>query len=68
MVSDPQNVAWAFNIRGADVAHTPIALAFALIPREGKPALYLDGGKLDNANAPCAGGDRRVRAPAELDR
>ena len=48
VVSDPQNVAWAFNIRGADVAHTPLALAFAVIPREGKPALYVDGGKLDN--------------------
>src|SRR5579864_185257 len=29
VVSDPQNVAWVFNIRGADVAHTPLALAFA---------------------------------------
>ena len=48
LVSDPQNVAWAFNIRGADVAHTPLALAFALIPLEGRPALYVDGGKLNN--------------------
>ncbi len=48
VVSDPQNVAWAFNIRGADVAHTPLALAFAVVPREGRPALYVDGAKLDN--------------------
>ena len=48
VVSDPQNVAWAFNIRGADVPHTPLALAFALVPREGRPALYVEGGKLDN--------------------
>ena len=54
VVSDPQNVAWAFNIRGADVAHTPLALAFALVPRDGRPALYVDGGKLDNDGAPCA--------------
>jgi Xaa-Pro aminopeptidase len=47
VVSDPQNVAWAFNIRGADVAHTPLALAFAVVPREGKPALYVDSAKLD---------------------
>jgi Xaa-Pro aminopeptidase len=46
LVSDPQNVAWAFNIRGSDIAHTPLALAFALIPREGKPRLYLDPAKL----------------------
>ena len=37
VVSDPQNVAWTFNIRGADVAHTPLALAFAVVPAEGKP-------------------------------
>jgi Xaa-Pro aminopeptidase len=47
VVSDPQNVAWAFNIRGSDIAHTPLALAFALIPREGKPRLYIDSTKLD---------------------
>ncbi len=48
LVSDPQNVAWTFNIRGADIAHTPLALAFALIPREGRPALYIDAAKLNN--------------------
>src|SRR5471032_1173715 len=53
VVSDPQNVAWAFNIRGADVAHTPLALAFAVIPREGKPALYVETAKLDNKTRPA---------------
>jgi Xaa-Pro aminopeptidase len=48
VVSDAQNVAWLFNIRGADVPHTPLALAFAAVPREGRPALYIDGTKLDN--------------------
>ena len=48
LLSDPQNVAWAFNIRGADVAHTPLALAYALIPLEGRPALYVDGSKLND--------------------
>ena len=48
VVSDPQNVAWTFNIRGSDVAHTPLALAFAVIPREGKPSLYVEPGKLSN--------------------
>ncbi|MBX6426990.1 MAG: aminopeptidase P family protein [Variibacter sp.] len=49
VVSNPAAVAWAFNIRGADVAHTPLALAFAVIPAAGRPALYVDGRKLDNA-------------------
>ena len=54
VVSDPHAVAWTFNIRGADVAHTPLALAFAIVPREGRPTLYVDGRKLDQRGAPQA--------------
>jgi Xaa-Pro aminopeptidase len=68
VVSDPQNVAWAFNIRGSDVAHTPLALAFAVIPREGKPALYVDGGKLDSKTRKALEEIATVRAPDELAR
>jgi Xaa-Pro aminopeptidase len=46
LVSDPHALAWAFNLRGSDVAHTPIALGYALIPREGKPRLFLEAEKL----------------------
>jgi Xaa-Pro aminopeptidase len=68
VVSDPQNVAWAFNIRGSDIAHTPLALAFAVIPREGKPALYVETAKLDNKTRPALEEIAAVRAPAELAR
>jgi Xaa-Pro aminopeptidase len=46
LLSDPHSLAWIFNIRGADVAHTPIALAFALLPAEGTPTLYVEDAKL----------------------
>jgi Xaa-Pro aminopeptidase len=48
VVSDPHAVAWAFNIRGVDVAHTPLPLAFAIVPQAGRPSLYVDGRKLSN--------------------
>ncbi len=48
LVSDPHAVAWAFNIRGKDVAHTPLPLCFALIPKEGLPRLYIASAKLDD--------------------
>jgi Xaa-Pro aminopeptidase len=48
VVSDPHAVAWTFNIRGSDVTHTPLPLAFAIIPRDGRPSLYIDGRKLSN--------------------
>ncbi|GBU17196.1 MULTISPECIES: aminopeptidase P family protein [Methylobacterium] len=41
VISDPHSLAWTFNLRGADVAHTPLALGYAILPREGRPALYL---------------------------
>ena len=46
LVSDPHALAWLFNLRGADVAHTPIALGFAILPKEGRPLLYVDPAKL----------------------
>ncbi len=47
LMSDPHAICWAFNIRGADVAHTPIVLAFALLPKQGAPTLYVADEKLD---------------------
>jgi Xaa-Pro aminopeptidase len=48
VVSDPHAVSWLFNIRGSDIPHTPVVLAFALVPREGRPAFYVDGRKFGN--------------------
>lgn len=47
LLSDPHAIAWLFNIRGADIAHTPIALCFALVPKKGAPRLYIDPEKVD---------------------
>ncbi len=68
VVSDPHAVAWTFNIRGADVAHTPLPLAFALVPKEGRPALYVDGRKLDNEVRHAIEELAEVREPATLPR
>ncbi len=48
-VSDPHNVAWLFNIRGGDVAHTPLPLSFAIVSKLGRPRIYVDGRKLTNS-------------------
>ena len=66
VVSDPQNVAWLFNIRGSDIAHTPLALANALIPREGRPSLYVAPAKLDNEVRAALEDIAEVRAPDAL--
>jgi Xaa-Pro aminopeptidase len=37
----PDSICWAFNIRGSDVAHNPIVLAFAIVPAAGKPEIFI---------------------------
>ena len=66
VVSDPHAVAWAFNIRGADVAHTPLPLAFAVVPQTGRPALFVDGRKLSNDVRDRLEGLADVREPADF--
>jgi Xaa-Pro aminopeptidase len=66
VVSDPHAVAWGFNIRGADVAHTPLPLAFAVIPREGRPSLFVDGRKLSNDVRSRLEALADVREPADF--
>lgn len=46
LIADPSSVAWIFNIRGADVAHTPHPLSRALITADGKAELFIDERKL----------------------
>jgi len=67
IVSDAHNVAWTFNIRGADVEHTPLPLAFARVPREGRPSLYIDGRKLSNETRDYLESLADVREPGAFD-
>jgi Xaa-Pro aminopeptidase len=46
LISDPHNLAWLFNIRGADIPHTPLCLGYAIIPRDEKPTLFIHPAKL----------------------
>ncbi|MBS0243858.1 MAG: aminopeptidase P family protein, partial [Proteobacteria bacterium] len=62
----PDSIAWAFNIRGSDVAHNPVPLAFAILHQTAKPELFIDKRKLDadvrRHLAPLV----RLREPDEL--
>jgi Xaa-Pro aminopeptidase len=43
----PDSICWLFNIRGSDIGHNPVVLAFAIVNARGKPELFIDAGKLD---------------------
>lgn len=48
VLTQSDSIAWTFNIRGNDIAHIPIALSFAILRRNARPSLYIDGDKLSN--------------------
>jgi Xaa-Pro aminopeptidase len=66
VLSDSQAVAWTFNIRGADVAHTPLPLSYALVPKDGRPTIFIDHRKLSNATRDHLEQSAAVREPATL--
>lgn len=43
------SIAWAFNIRGNDVSHTPVALAYAVVNADGTADLYVAPEKITDA-------------------
>jgi Xaa-Pro aminopeptidase len=40
------SIAWTFNLRGTDVSHTPVGLAFALVHADGTADLFVEGEKI----------------------
>ncbi|MDD2876863.1 MAG: aminopeptidase family protein P [Acidiphilium sp.] len=46
LLTDPHAAAWLFNLRGADLAHTPIVLCFALLRRDSSAVLFIDPEKI----------------------
>ncbi|RIX97583.1 aminopeptidase P family protein [Aureimonas flava] len=67
VLTDPSSVAWTFNIRGSDVPHTPLPLCFALIRRDGRPTVFIDGDKLGPEAAEALGALAEIAAPALLE-
>jgi len=46
VLSALDSIAWAFNVRGADVDRTPVALAYALVHADGTADLFVDEAKV----------------------
>jgi Xaa-Pro aminopeptidase len=60
----PDSIAWLLNIRGADIARTPVAHAFAILRADGTAMLFTDPAKLDDAARDHLGADVAA-SPAE---
>jgi Xaa-Pro aminopeptidase len=66
VLSDSHAVAWSFNIRGADVSHTPLPLSYALVPKDGRPTVFIDHRKLSNSARDHLEQNADVREPDAL--
>ena len=48
VLTDPPSINWLLNIRGADVAFTPVALAYAIVHADGRADVFTRLSKLDD--------------------
>jgi Xaa-Pro aminopeptidase len=67
VLTDPSSLAWSFNIRGADVPHTPVPLGFALLAADGSHRIYLEPGKLGIEQRAYLTQLAELRRPADLE-
>jgi Xaa-Pro aminopeptidase len=66
VLTDPSSIAWAFNIRGHDVPHTPLALGFAILAADGPHLLFMDKRKLPRTTEAYLTQLCDLRAPSAL--
>ena len=60
------SIAWALNVRGADVAHTPVALAYAIVDADGTAELFVAPEKMTAEVTQHLGNAIRVRDRSEF--
>jgi Xaa-Pro aminopeptidase len=60
IISALDSVAWTFNVRGADVSHTPVALSFAVLNNDGTADFYVEPEKVDETVTKHLGNAVRV--------
>ena len=62
----PDSIAWLLNIRGADLPHTPFALSFAILTKEGRLDFFVDDRKLTQEARGYLGNAINIRKPDEF--
>ena len=68
VLSALDSIAWTFNIRGKDVARTPVALAYAVVHADATADLYVAPEKVDDAVVRHLGQAVRVHDRADFAR
>jgi len=66
ILTQPDSIAWCFNIRGSDVPHTPVALAYAILRVAERPSLFIDPAKLGKVEREFLATHADIHAFADL--
>ncbi|MBL8565455.1 MAG: aminopeptidase P family protein [Hyphomicrobiaceae bacterium] len=66
VMTQPDSICWLFNIRGRDVAHNPVVLAFAILHARTKPELFVDPAKLGTETRRALKSVAILRSPGDL--
>jgi Xaa-Pro aminopeptidase len=66
VLTQPDSICWLFNIRGADVPHNPVVLAFAILHAHSKPDLFIDAAKLDSETRKAIKAVANIRSPDKM--
>jgi len=66
VLADPHSIAWLLNIRGGDLAYTPVALGFALLHADARVELFMAPAKLPAATRAHLGSEVTIRPREEL--
>ncbi|MEO0670535.1 MAG: aminopeptidase family protein P, partial [Pseudomonadota bacterium] len=61
VVTQPDSLCWLLNIRGADVEHNPVVLAFAILPADGPVDVFLASERVPDAAMKALDGVARFR-------
>jgi len=67
VLSALDSVGWAFNIRGGDIAHTPVTMAFALVGQDGTAQLFIDENKVSPEMKQHLGNAVTIRPRSEFE-
>src|SRR3569623_674378 len=66
VLSALDSIAWTLNVRGGDVAHTPVALAYVVVDADGTAELFVAPEKMSDDVAQHLGNAVKVRDRSEF--
>lgn len=68
LLSAGDSICWLLNVRGGDIAYSPLVLSYALIYADGRVDWFVDRAKVDNDIVATLGPDVKIYDDQEMER